>query len=89
MVNGVTQRLKGLSMHASTCLEEEQAAFGCWSHCPERDEGGLAHRWQWSQVDVDSLKVQFGDKRLLSSSPLFSLFVPMFILLPLKALPQG
>ena len=38
---------------------------------------------------MDRLKVQFGNKRLLSSSPMFSLFVLMFILLPLKALPQG
>ena len=31
-------------MQASTCLEEEQAAFGCWSHSSERDEDGLAQR---------------------------------------------
>ena len=52
VVSGVTQRLKWLSMHASTCLEEEQAAFGCWSHDPEMrvawPRGGGGARGMWT-----------------------------------------
>lgn len=54
-----------------------------------RDVGGLDQRWWWSQGDVDRLKIQFGDKRLPSSSLEFSLLVPMFILLPVKTIRQG
>lgn len=39
-------------------------------------------------VDLGRLKIQFRDKRWPSSPPVFTLLIPMFISLPLKAIPQ-
>ena len=38
---------------------------------------------------MDRLKIQFGDKEIAFLISKFSLLLPTFILLPVKAIPQG